>query len=506
MFPEQRTYSEWRASTFAAGGVVFEDGRFGGTKTAMLPNTIPVSTCQDCHMPDVRVEPCQQGLLRSDVGLHAFAGANTWVQGAVLDEYGAASGMTEEGVAGAQARAVEMLEKAADVEVTQQGYTLGVRVVNQSGHRLPTGYPEGRRMWLGVRFFAGGDPTPIGEDGAYDAATATLDVPGTTRIYEAKHAIAADVAAATGLAAGTPFHLVLNGAVVADNRIPPRGFAAAAFDAFGGAPVPATYADGQHWDDVEYGIPLAATRVEVSLYYQTTTKEYAEFLRDTAPDASGQNAYDRWVARGRSAPVLMDRVEIDLDPICSPDGSPCDDANACTTGDTCVAGACTPDATIPCPDDGNPCTEDVCVPATGTCGAPATGTCDDGDPCTTSDVCAGGACGGAIESFEGFRCGLDALGDACGTPLPRGLARALAGGARKARRLSLRIEKKRARGAAAKAIARLFAAADRVLAKLDGRVVAAAESTKPSRSIAPGCAAALRDRLARERDGLARLE
>src|SRR5262249_14067426 len=150
-----------------------------------------------------------------------------------------------------------------------------------------------------------------------------------------------------------------------DDRIPPRGFTSAAFDVFGGAPVGYSYADGQYWDDTTYALPLTATRAEVSLYYQTTSKEYAEFLRDTSPDATGQNAYDRWVARGRSAPVLMNRVTLDLKPICSPDDAPCDDANPCTTGDVCTAGACT-GTTIACPDDGNPCTDDVCAPLTGT--------------------------------------------------------------------------------------------------------------------------------------------
>ena len=65
-------------------------------------------------------------------------------------------------------------------------------------------------------------------------------------------------------------------------------------------------------DDTTYTIPLQATRVEVSLLHQTTTREYAEFLRDTAPAPAGQNAYDRWVARGRSAPIVMDRLELAL--------------------------------------------------------------------------------------------------------------------------------------------------------------------------------------------------
>jgi hypothetical protein len=506
MFPEQRTYSEWRASTFATTGVVFPDGRFGGVKTAKLPNTVPVSTCQDCHMPDAEEKACSEGTMRPDTAIHAFAGANSWVLGAVLDQYGAASGLSEAAVAAARERTQAMMEAASDLEVGQIGYRLTVRVVNQTGHKLPTGYPEGRRMWLGARFFDGPGSTPIAEDGAYDDATATLDVAHTTKLYEVRHVVSDDVAAASGLPVGTPFHLVLNGAVAHDNRIPPRGFTQAAFDRFGGAPAGAAYADGQHWDDTEYTIPLAATRVEVSLYHQTTTREYAEFLRDTAPDATGQNAYDRWVARGRSAPVLMDRVTLDLAAICTPDDAPCDDANPCTTGDLCVAGACTGDV-VPCPDDGTACTDDVCVPATGTCGTPNAAPCDDGDACTAGDVCAAGACGGTIEGLEAFRCELSTLtGDGvCAEPLPRALRRAIAKAARKLRALANAVERKQASDPDAPAVARKVAAMEKRLAGLVARVEKAAASTKPARRVTAECAAALGRILARERAALARL-
>jgi hypothetical protein len=507
MFPEQRTYSEWRASTFAAGGVVFADGRFGGAKTATLPNTVPVSTCQDCHMPEVQQRSCEQGAAHPDVGSHFFTGANTWVPGAVLDEYGTASGLTESAVVAARERTEAMLRAASDVEVSQLGYRLTVRVVNQTGHKLPTGYPEGRRMWLEVRFFAGDDPVPIAEDGAYDEATATLDLAGTSKIYEVRQVIAPGVAAATGLPAGTPFHLMLASAIALDNRIPPRGFTNAAFEAFGGAPVGHAYADGQHWDDTAYTIPLAATRVEVSLHYQTTSREYAEFLRDTAPDGSGQNAYDRWVARGRSAPVLMDRVMVELAPICAPDDVPCDDADACTAGDLCVAGACT-GTPRECPDDGNPCTDDVCVPGSGSCGVARDGICDDADPCTGGDVCVAGACQGTGEaSVAGVRCVLDSLAsptvcpDGLSPKLRRFVARRLA----KARRLVSAFERKSGRGASPQVRARVLAVIDRVIAPIAARALAAAGSSKPARRISEACAETVGTLVARERDALARL-
>jgi hypothetical protein len=507
MFPEQRTFSEWRASTFATTGVVFPDGRFGGAKTATLPNQVAVSTCQDCHMPDLVQRPCEQGDVHPDVGAHFFAGANSWVPGAVLDEYGAASRMTEPAVAAAADRTAAMLGAAADLEVAQVGYFLNVRVVNQTGHKLPTGYPEGRRMWLGLRVFAGADPMPIAEDGAYDAATATLDVAHTTKLYEVRQVIDQDVATATGLAAGTPFHLVLAGAVAFDDRIPPRGFTNAAFDVFGAAPVAYTYPDGQHWDDTMYTLPLAATRVEVSLYYQTTSREYAEFLRDTAPDASGQNAYDRWVARGKSAPVLMKRVTLDLEPICTQDDGPCDDLDACTTGDTCTIGACN-GVQVTCPDDNNPCTDDVCMPVTGACGMPHQGPCDDFDACTTNDACTGaGTCAGTVEGIDGVGCVLDVLGsdEACGEDLPQKLRRVVDKRVAIASRLAARFGTRQAAGAPRRVLVKLLHAIDRAVAKIASRANAAEASPKPSRHISTACADRLRTLVAHERDALVRL-
>ncbi|MDD1738253.1 MAG: hypothetical protein LUQ02_01580, partial [Methanothrix sp.] len=46
--------------------------------------------------------------------------------------------------------------------------------------------------------------------------------------------------------------------------------------------------------------------------------------------------------------------------------APCDDGNACTTGDACGDGLCQGGAQRSC-DDGNACTDDSCDPATGEC-------------------------------------------------------------------------------------------------------------------------------------------
>ena len=80
------------------------------------------------------------------------------------------------------------------------------------------------------------------------------------------------------------------------------------------------------------------------------------------------------------------------------DGQPCDDADACTHGETCQAGLCDGGAAITC-DDGVACTADACVPGSGCAYVPEHGACG---PCTACDPAAGcvtgprDGCGGPI--------------------------------------------------------------------------------------------------------------
>ena len=77
----------------------------------------------------------------------------------------------------------------------------------------------------------------------------------------------------------------------------------------------------------------------------------------------------------------------------------CSDGNACTSGDVCVGGACKGKAVV-C-NDNNPCTDDSCGP-TG-CEHPANfQNCDDGNICTVSDFCVGGTCAGEAKSCDDF--------------------------------------------------------------------------------------------------------
>ena len=83
----------------------------------------------------------------------------------------------------------------------------------------------------------------------------------------------------------------------------------------------------------------------------------------------------------------------------------CDDDDACTTGDRCVDGTCVADGTLPC-DDQNPCTDDGCDPVAGCTFSPNAVPCDDHDACTTGDQCSGSQCRGglAAECDDGNLC------------------------------------------------------------------------------------------------------
>src|SRR5438094_6856669 len=82
----------------------------------------------------------------------------------------------------------------------------------------------------------------------------------------------------------------------------------------------------------------------------------------------------------------------------SPNGTPCDDGNACTQTDTCQAGVCTGASPVRCSAPDQCHDAGTCDPATGACSNPAkadgTG-CSDGIACTWGDVCQAGACTGA---------------------------------------------------------------------------------------------------------------
>jgi hypothetical protein len=310
-------------------------------------------SCQTCHLGPVNGLGCNKNgvPVRGDLPQHDMTGGNYWMPEAIqyLDAQGKlrlGGGLTSDEIDGLNAgalRAKHTLENAAALEVVDNT----LYVYNLTGHKLITGYPEGRRMWLNVRWYDGPDGTGtiVREDGKYGPLEDGLGNPVEvvnpadqqlvqvhsildlddpyTRIYEVHHALTQEWAAqllglgypaglvlsydrytgATeetlgGLAAQAPgsyaesFHFVLNNKVSFDNRIPTYGMSYDESRVRNALPVPDTQygnpgAGGryEHWDEFELSAPSGAVSATIDLLYQPTSWEYIQFL-DLANDGS----------------------------------------------------------------------------------------------------------------------------------------------------------------------------------------------------------------------------
>lgn len=320
-YPIERTFKEWQQSSFAGSG----------------------TTCQNCHMPDVTESPAFACSFRvndhpGDLPIHEFAGGNAWIPEVLRLEY--PNLFRDAEFAATRDAAIALLESAASVDVegpatAEAGGTIDVdvTVTNLSGHKLPTGYPEGRRMWLHLEVRDGGGAL-LFESGAYDPASGILTEDAAIKIYHAEPGVWNATSAECEVEAGgaPKFHFVLNDCYRVDNRIPPAGFT-------GGTdletkPVAYTYPETSpgsgvlvNHDVTTYTVPIppgAATPVTATaaLRYQTASREYVEFLRDEAvtnsfpadcierttgtPTTSrGEILHQMWEDHGKSAPVEM---------------------------------------------------------------------------------------------------------------------------------------------------------------------------------------------------------
>src|SRR5690606_9672839 len=138
-FPLERTYTEWKLSSFAAGGVDLDRRcrREGGGV---------VSTCQGGHMRVRARLADRSGPARNDLRSHDFAGASSWVLDIIGRQYKDDPAVDQDALAVAMAAANDMLARAASLDLAQDaGGVLHARVINESGHKLPTGHLEGRR-------------------------------------------------------------------------------------------------------------------------------------------------------------------------------------------------------------------------------------------------------------------------------------------------------------------------------------------------------------------------
>ena len=110
-----------------------------------------------------------------------------------------------------------------------------------------------------------------------------------------------------------------------------------------------------------------------------------------------------------------------------PNGTACTVPNACQTG-ACSSGTCVGSIPLTCPPPPTACQVSQCDPATGGCiliPTPPGGACDDANACTFGDTCDGaGGCSGTAYSCTATTCesasSCDGTGGCLSTPIPDG--------------------------------------------------------------------------------------
>jgi hypothetical protein len=382
---DQRTFSEHKSSPFSTMPVsdfrklpaVMKQGKLRMAYEAAITSNPSNGgnyldgvqrnfTCQSCHMPPVNGKGCALFGVpqRADLPLHDLTGGNYWTPDAIVyleaqNRLVGGNGLDyaqQQGLQEGKLRAKENLRDAAALVVTANDVT----VFNLTGHKLTSGYAEGRRMWLNVKWFNSSDVL-IREDGHYGKLSVVLHGHATdvetildaaspyTRIYQARYGISQDWAAkliALGrpanlpiefdhvsgaasltlgqLAAQSPgssahtFHLALNNTLLSDNRIPPYEMDRDSAFERNAQPVPATQygnpASGgyyDNWDKFALTPPAGAARARIRLMYQPTSWEYIQFLM-LANDGSvpflasvGDDVLEAWQQTGMATPYVM---------------------------------------------------------------------------------------------------------------------------------------------------------------------------------------------------------
>jgi len=355
----------------AAYNAATQNGTIDGNyKNPSMPRYF---SCQTCHMRAVKGTGANKNgvPVRDDLPLHDLTGGNYWMPEAIeyLDSQGKlrlgggmSAGLTTAMLDGAL-RAREQLSLAASLSARTEGNNVEVKVVNHTGHKLISGYPEGRRMWLRTEWFDANDGS-LGVDGEYGDLQVDLDgnnVPDTTiktildldgtnsKIYEAHMGMTQEWAQQlielgysanlvlsydrvtgkvtltlgelAGSAAGTEhetFHFVLNNTVMNDNRIPPYGMDYESARIRNALPVPASQYGGapggtyDYYDEVILTPPAGAVSATIELLYQPTSWEYIQFLNlaNTLPAGAfladeGKNMLEAWLNTGMAEPHVM---------------------------------------------------------------------------------------------------------------------------------------------------------------------------------------------------------
>ena len=315
--PDQTTYLEWRNSAY-------QDETTPGPSAA---------TCQACHMPRGEDEldkappiatafstrppdaPVREGYRR-----HALRGGSSYLLRQLARNAQWLNAATTAPRLAASAAATDVfLTGAARLELAGTRGRLAVTVVNQTGHKLPTGFPA-RRIWLSIvatdasgaiRFVSGGhrdgalvgrSATRIDGPGVILPHRTTIDSPDQVAIWEA---VPVDPA-------GRRTHLLLGTArIVKDDRILPAGWRANHADAERtraiGVDGDPDFVAGR--DTVVVRLPAAATRVSVELLYQSIPPETIESYR--ASD-SREAARFRDVVAAPPVPSVLARAALEL--------------------------------------------------------------------------------------------------------------------------------------------------------------------------------------------------
>lgn len=373
----ERTFSEYKSgllsktlvSNYASLPADLKAGAvkaaFESAKGNYSDGTARYFSCQTCHMRAVTGQGCNKNpAIRSDLPLHDMTGGNYWAPDAILYQNaqgtlrlgGTMTAVQIEATTAGKSRAMQQLGLAASLTVT--GNTL--KVTNLTGHKLITGYPEGRRMWVNIKWYDAGAAL-LREDGKYgDLPVAGVDGVTTvktilnlndpnTKIYEAHYAMTREWAGqllalgypagmvlsydrATGapdgtlgeLAAQAPgtsketFHFVLNNQVAKDNRIPPYGMTYEEARTRNALPAPATQYGSpgpggsfNYWDELVLSPPAGAAYATIDLLYQPTSWEYIQFLKlandgqNAFLGSEGTNVLNAWLNTGMAQPYAM---------------------------------------------------------------------------------------------------------------------------------------------------------------------------------------------------------
>lgn len=311
LFPVERTYSEWEHSAFAtAEGVEGLSDLYPGLKRKTMAADGPITICQDCHMP-LEEGPIVNGGGERTVGKHEWAGGSSVWQKGISEFWSNVPGDTSvnaEAIANGAVLGEQMLQRAAKLDLSIKGVTLTVTITNNTGHKLPTGYAEGRRMWLQVKAFDGNGQAVYASGVPQDGG-----IQDPVKVYEIKQGISTAQAQVLGRPEleGEGFHFILNNQVLKDNRIPPRGFTNLAFAGRFMQPVAYSYADGQYWDTTVYTLPAEAAAVEVTLFYQTASGDYLDFLEANANTAVADAVVGAPVNWGEVVGSLRDEFNLD---------------------------------------------------------------------------------------------------------------------------------------------------------------------------------------------------